>query len=258
MPLTLFGKKTIDALSFTSEIRELCEVLNRKLEQSDEGYPKTIVSHPGGFSKELSRRRLSIAESYIQVIRKLESDHYEERISALKNLVRQSFHAKTLNLPLNTARVQINLIKEAIKNRNDRRKQLEFLSDFGLASYGEEQVIRKLCKKFYLVEVPETGQPLKDLHMGWDYHVHDNLSEGRKTPSQVLLDAFIKGISEVVLAHYTLRDENIIREAYQAGQILGIKVQIGIEFSVGPKWNRRHFMYLPPYAEEACDMIDLF
>jgi hypothetical protein len=31
-----FGKKTIDALSFTSEIRELCEVLNRKLEQSKE------------------------------------------------------------------------------------------------------------------------------------------------------------------------------------------------------------------------------
>ena len=59
-----FGKKTIDALSFTSEIRELCEVLNRKLEQSDEGQSKTVVSHPGGFSKELSRRRLSIAESY--------------------------------------------------------------------------------------------------------------------------------------------------------------------------------------------------
>ena len=212
-----FGKKTIDALSFSSEIRELCEVLNRKLEQPDEGYPKTIVSHPGGFSKELSRRRLSIAESYIQVIHRLDSVHYEERISALKNLVTQSFHAKTLRLPLNTARVQINLIKEAIKNRNNRRKQLELLSDFGLASYGEDQVIRKLCKKFYLVEVPETGQPLKDLHMGWDYHVHDNLSEGRKTPSQVLLDAFIKGISEVVLAHYTLRDENIIKEAYRGG-----------------------------------------
>ncbi len=190
------GKKTIDALSFTSEIRELCEILNRKLDQSDEGRSKSIVSHPGGFSKELSRRRLSIAESYIRVIHALESDHYEERLSALRNLIRQSFHAKTIKLPLNTARIQINLIKEAIKNRNNRRRQLELISDFGLASYGEEQVIRKLCKKFYLVEVPETGQPLKDLHMGWDYHVHDNLSEGRKTPTQVLLDAFIKGISE--------------------------------------------------------------
>jgi hypothetical protein len=253
-----FGKKTIDALSFTSEIRELCEVLNRKLEQSDERFSKTIASHPGGFSKELSRRRLSIAESYIRVIRELESDQYEERISALENLVKQSFHAKTIKLPLNTARVQINLIKEAIKSRNNRRRQLELVSDFGLASYGEEQVIRKLCKKFYLVEVPETGQPLKNLRMGWDYHVHDNLSEGRKTPTQVLLDAFIKGISEVVLAHYTLKDENIIREAYQAGQILGIKVQIGIEFSVGPKWNRRHFMYLPPYSGDVCDVIAFF
>jgi len=136
MPLTLFGKKTVDALSFTSEIRELCETLNRKIEQvSDDD-------------------------------------------------------SKTIRLPLNTVRVQINLIKEAIKNRNNRRKQLEFLSDFGLASYGEEQVIRNLCKKFHLVQVPETGQPLKDPHVGWDYHVHDNLSEGRKTPSQVLLDAF--------------------------------------------------------------------
>jgi hypothetical protein len=58
MLISGFGKKTIDALSFTSEIREPCEILNRKLEQSDEGFSKTIASHPGGFSKELSRRIL--------------------------------------------------------------------------------------------------------------------------------------------------------------------------------------------------------
>jgi hypothetical protein len=85
MLLGNFGKKTIDALSFTSEIRELCEILNRKLDQSDEGRSKSIVSHPGGFSKELSRRRLSIAESCIRVIHELGSDHYEERLSALRN-----------------------------------------------------------------------------------------------------------------------------------------------------------------------------
>jgi hypothetical protein len=251
-------RKLVNALSFTSEIRELCEVLNRKLEQIEDGSKETIVSHPGGFYRELYRRRISIAESYIRVVRDLESDHYEKRLWALRNLIRQSFHAKTIKLPLNTARVQINLIKEAIKNRNNRRKQLELLSDFTLASYGEEQVIRKLCKKFYLIEVPDIGKPLRDLGMGWDYHVHDNLSEGRKTPSQVLLDAFIKGISEVVLTYYTFKDENIVKEAYEAGQILGIKVQVGIEFSVGPKWNRRHFMYLPPYSEEVCELIKFF
>jgi hypothetical protein len=249
-------KKIVDALSFNSEIRELCETLNRRIIQPEKSDRGMIVSHPGGFSRELYRRRLTIAESYIRIVRALESDHYEERLSALRNLIQQSFHAKTIRLPLNTARVQINLIKEAIKNQNNRRKQLELLSDFTLASYGDERVIRGLCKKFYLIEVPDIGKPLKDLHLGWDHHVHDNLSEGRKTPSQVLLDAFVKGISEIVLAYYTFRDENIIREAYEAGEILGIKVQIGMEFSVGPKWGRRHYMYIPPYVEHVEGLVD--
>jgi hypothetical protein len=249
-------KKLIDALSFSSEIRELCESLNRKIIESERLDQGQAAFHPGGVSREIYRRRLSIAESYIRIVRELESDHYEKRLTALRNLVRQSFHAKTIKLPLNTARVQINLIKEAIKHQNNRRRQLELISDFTLASYGDERVIRALCKKFYLIEVPDVGKPLKDLHMGWDYHVHDNLSEGRKTPSQVLLDAFIKGISEIVLAYYTFKDESIIREAYEAGKILGIKVQIGIEFSVGPKWDRRHFMYVPPYFEEVGGLVD--
>jgi len=249
-------KKLVDALSFNSEIRELCETLNRRIIESEKRARGNIVSHPGGFLRELYRRRLTIAESYIRIVRDLESDHYEERLFALRNLIQQSFHAKTLKLPLNTARVQINLIKEAIKNQNNRRKQLEYLSDFTLASYGDERVIRGLCKKFYLIEVPDVGKPLKDLHMGWDDHVHDNLSEGRKTPSQVLLDAFVKGISEIVLAYYTFKDENIIREVYEAGEILGIKVQIGMEFSVGPKWGRRHFMYIPPYFEHVEGLVD--
>jgi hypothetical protein len=153
-------RKLTDGLSFSSEIRDLCDLLNRKIEQVEEERSTKVVSHPGGFYRELHRRRLSIAESYIRIVRELESDHYEERISSLRNLIRQSFHAKTIRLPLNTARVQINLIKEAIKNRNNRRRQLELLSDFSLASYGEERVIRRLCKKFFLVEVPDVGKPL--------------------------------------------------------------------------------------------------
>jgi hypothetical protein len=249
-------KKLVDALSFNPEIKELCETLNRRISEPGRRKRGDIVSHPGGFSRELYRRRLTIADSYTRIVRELESDQSEERLVALRNLIQQSFHAKTIHLPLNTARVQINLIKEAIKNQNNRRRQLELLSDFTLASYGDERVIRGLCKRFYLIEVPDVGKPLKDLHMGWDGHVHDNLSEGRKTPSQVLLDAFVKGISEIVLAYYTFRDESIIREAYEAGAILGIKVQIGMEFSVGPRWGRRHFMYIPPYFEQVEDLVD--
>ncbi|NJL60417.1 MAG: hypothetical protein HC887_13065 [Desulfobacteraceae bacterium] len=34
-------------------------------------------------------------------------------------------------------------------------------------------------------------------------------------------------------------------EAIEAGKILGVDVGVGIEFSVGPKCLRKHFMYLP-------------
>ena len=86
----------------------------------------------------------------------------------------------------------------------------------------------------------------RSLDMGWDSHVHDNLSEGRKTPSQVILDAFIKGMSHVNLAYYDIPHPEMVFEAVESGNILGIQVSIGIEFSTGPRRLRKHFLFLPP------------
>lgn len=248
----------IDLLSFNSEIRNLAEILNRRIEHS-EGIQRHRPSHPSGFTRGLHKRRLSIAEAYIRILHALDSEQYEERLAALKSLVGQSFHAKTVGLPLNTARVQIDLMKEAVKGGENRRRQLEFLADFTRASYGQESVIRQLLKEQGIIQVPETGLPLKEMDLGWDSHVHDNLSEGRKTPTQVLIDAFIKGVSRLTLTYFDLADERIIREAIEAGQMLGIDVSIGIEFSVGPKGRRRHFMYIPPVCfGEARECVSFF
>lgn len=249
--------RIIDALSFNYEVRNLVDVLNKKIEHPE----KVIIhlpTHPGGFSRELYKRRISIAEAYIKIVQALESEKNDERLHALQSLVEYSLHAKTINMPLNTARVQIALMKEAVKNKEDRRKQLELLTDFALASYGQEAVIVKLLKELNLMEVPEKSMKLAELDMGWDNHVHDNLSEGRKTPSQVLLDAFVKGISRLTLAYYDIADEGIITEAMDAGEILGINVNIGIEFSVGEKGTRRHFMYIPPEARTPEEFYNFF
>jgi len=235
----------IDILSFNSEIRNLAETLNRRIEQAEQ-IQLHVPSHPSGFTREFQKRRLSIAQAYIKIVHALESEQYEERLEALKSLVGQSFHAKTVGLPLNTARVQIALMKEAVKARDNRRRQLELINDFTMASYGQESVIRNLLSEQEIVQVPEGGNVLRDMDLGWDSHVHDSLSEGRKTPTQVLIDAFIKGISHLTLAYYDLVDCRIIREAIGAGKILGIDVSIGIEFSVGQKGRRQHFMYIPP------------
>ena len=240
--LRKISNKIIYHLSFNSKIHKLVDNLNSKVEHSEDVTPD-LLSHPGGFNRAFQKRRMGIAESYIAI---LEMQHSDERLHAIKNLVELSFHAKTLNMPLNTARVQIEIMKQAIKNKDNIRKQMELLSDFSLASYGHESVIRQLLVSNKRIEVPEVGKNLKSLGLGWDSHVHDNLSEGRKTPIQIILSAFIKGLSKLTLAYYDIPEEDIVFETMEAGRILGIDISIGIEFSTGFRRKRKHFMLLPP------------
>jgi len=246
----------IDFFSFNGEVRRLVSMLNRKIEQSAEISP--LDSYPGGFKREIGKRRIRMAIAYINLVQQLESEKYEERLQALERIVYESLHAKNVDMPLNTARVQAALMKDAVKFRGNLRKQCEFVMDFTRASYGQPTVIREFLKRIMIIEVSEKSKKLCEMELGWDGHVHDNLSEGRKTPSQVLLDAFIKGLSEVTLAYYDFTDEKILTEALKAGEILGIRVRIGIEFSVGKATEREHFMYLIPHFTRIEEVVNFF
>jgi len=258
--------RIIDALSFNAKIRDLADLLNRKVEHSEEATAE-MLSHPGGFTRSFRKRRMGIAESYIRIARQLGKANYCQRLHALKMLVELSLHAKTVSMPLNTARVQIEIMKETIKNLENKRKQMEMIADFSLASYGHEAVIRRFLRELKRVEVPEKGVSLRKLGLGWDSHVHDNVSEGRKTPSQLILDAFIKGLSRVTLAYYDIPHKDIVFEAMEAGNIMGIDVSVAVEFSVGPRRRRKHFIYVPPvgnhteftaFFESRCDRLSRF
>ena len=181
-PLAVYGK-IVNALSFSAELYKLRRELNSRIDQ-----PGTILrepqSHPVGIARWFKKRRISIAESYIMVVQELRSKNARERLRALKVMIDASFHSKTLDLPLNTARVQLALIKEAVKNRSNWRRQLELLQDFSIASHGQYQVIRRLLDELGIPELPETGQRLKNLDAGWDDHVHDTATTGRKNPTR--------------------------------------------------------------------------
>lgn len=238
----------VNRLSFYHGLYKMRRWLNAGIDrlESIESFPE---SHPRGFIKKFRKRRISIVESYVKIIGFLESDKYNERLEALKLLARHVLHSRSLEMPLNTARVQLALMKEAVKNRNNKRVQLERLRDFSISSFGKPKFIRKYLKELNIIEVPETGQQLKDLYMGWDSHVHDNSSYGRKTPTQLIIDAFIKGISQLTVVYNTLSDPEIIKEAIDACHILGITVNIGLEFYIGGKDKRFHYIYLLPHFE---------
>jgi hypothetical protein len=243
--LAAFYNNVINALSFGAEYQKLRRLLNARID-SPTAIEEIPSSHPAGFVRELSKRRITIVESYLIIIRYLESEQHRERIHALKLLEEQTFHSKNITMPLNTARVQLALMKEAIKSRDNKRRQLELLHDFTVSSYGQPSVIRSYLDEMGIIELPETGQRIAELDMGWDLHVHDNSSYGRKTPSQLVIDAFIKGISHITVAFNQLTSRANIEEVLAAGDILGVRVHIGAEFSLQAQGHRFHFMSLLP------------
>ncbi len=203
-------------------------------------------SHPRGFIKEFKKRRTTIVENYLRITKSLDSANYNERIHALQLLAEHILYSRSLKMPLNTARVQLSIMKRVVKNRENKRVQLELMRDFTLSSFGHPRTIKKLLNKFNIIEVPETGEELQDLKMGWDSHVHDNASYGRKSPTQLVIDAFIKGISELTIAYNNLERTDAIKEVLEAGKILGIKVNIAIEFSAMTNGKQFHYMYILP------------
>ncbi len=251
--LAALYNRIVNALSFSTDYQKLRRLLNARIDNPS-SRDELPPSHPAGFVRELKKRRISIVEAYLTIIRDLESEHHKERINSLRLLEEETFHAKNLTMPLNTARVQLALMKEAIKSRDNKRRQLELLYDFTVSSYGQPSVIRSCLAELGIIELPETGARIADMDMGWDLHVHDNSSYGRKTSSQLVIDAFIKGISEITVAFNQLNTVGNIEEVLAAGEILGVRVNLGVEFSVLTQGHRFHFMFLLPPMRTSAEL----
>lgn len=241
---------TVNFLSFATQLRKLRTRINQQIDASEivNEFPN---SHPRGFIRIFRKRKASIVETYLSITKSLDSSKYSERIHALSLLAEHIIYSQSLIMPLNAARVQLALMRELTIHRDNKRVQLEILRDFTVASFGHPREIRRYLKRLGLVEVPETGEELKDLKMGWDFHVHDSTSYGRKSPIQLIIDAFIKGISVITIAYNNLETEAAIKELLEAGRILGIKVNIALEFGAVTKEVRFHYLYiLPNFSSE--------
>jgi len=249
--------KLISSLSFSAELRKMRRELNAKIDQPESIAPPPPF-HPQAASRWFKRRRITIAESYLTVVRDLDSRHSSKRLDALKKLADGAFHSTNIDYPLNTARVQSALVKEVVKHRSNKRRQLELLYDFSMSTRGQHQVIRKLCDELNIIELPEKGMEIGELGYGWDGHVHDTATSGRKNPTQLVIDAFIKGISSLTVAYGSPSDIEMMEEVLEAGVILGLRVDIGLEFSVIVEGLRYHFMAELPHFSSASAMRSFF
>ena len=180
--------------------------------------------HPRGIKELAAPKSLRIASAMIDLLGTFEHGTAAERITALRAVRAESLHDSSQALRLNVARVLMQIMKEIVRAAGDKQRQLALAHDFREASSGKPHFIHKQLRKYHLLEMPEAWNQL-----AFDHHVHDANTKGRKSPTHLIMDAWIKGIRFLGVIYYSDVKPGAAAELLEAANIMGIDVRIGIE-----------------------------
>ena len=207
---------------------QLLEIVNKILSR---GKNPTLLRrlfepglHPRGIKELAAPKSLRIASAMIDLLGTFEHGTAAERITALRAVRAESLHDRSQTLRLNVARVLMQIMKEIVRAAGDEKRQLALAHDFREASSGKPRLIRKQLHKYHLLEMPEAWNQL-----AFDHHVHDANTKGRKSPTHLIMDAWIKGIRFLGVIYYNDVKPEVAAELLEAANIMGIEVRIGVE-----------------------------
>ena len=184
------------------------------------------VFHPNGIRAMTETKGLRIAYAVAHLLNSLEVGAMEDRIIAMKLLRAEVIDNTSGPMPKNTARVLLQLMKELVRTQGDYNRQLELAHDFRIAAFGKPLIIRRHLKQFRLLEMPEEWN-----QVSFDDHVHDANTKGRKTPTHLVMDAWIKGIRRLRVIHYNFIEPRFAAELFSAAKIMEVDVRIGVEYN---------------------------
>ena len=201
------------------------------------GYTRKIYYpffHPLGIKELAESKGLRTAYAIVYLLESMERGAIENRIQALQGLKDEILNTTDGSMPKNTARVLLQIMKELVRAKGDDRLQLQLAHTFRMAAFGKPRVIRKLLKHYHLLEMPEEWNQI-----AFDDHVHDANTSGRKSPTHLIMDAWIKGIRRLRVIYYHCIEPRFAAELIQAARIMEIDLRIGIEF-----WARYRDRYI--------------
>jgi len=217
-------------LFFDSNDYKLLNIVNDVLKR--ESRPQSLSSllaasmHPHGIKEMAAPSGLRIAYAIVSLLGSLEAGKAQNRLVALRSLREEVFSSATTFYHKNTARVLVQIMKELVRSQGNELKQLKLAHDFRMVYTGRPRLVREQLAKYHLLEMPEEWN-----QFAFDDHVHDANTKGRKSPTHLLMDAWIKGIRQLTVVYYNHVDLEVVEELLEAGAILDIHVRIGIELS---------------------------
>ncbi|MDD2463925.1 MAG: hypothetical protein PHI97_07995 [Desulfobulbus sp.] len=217
-------------LFFDGNDYKLLNIVNDVLKRGSR--PQSLSSlmastmHPHGIKEMAAPSGLRIAYAIVSLLGSLEAGKAKDRIIALRGLCEDVFSSATTFYHKNTARVLMQIMKELVRSQGNELKQLKLAHDFRTVFTGRPKLVREQLAKYHLLEMPEEWN-----QFAFDDHVHDANTKGRKSPTHLLMDAWIKGIRQLTVVYYNHVDQEVVEELLEAGAILDIHVRIGIELS---------------------------
>ncbi len=184
--------------------------------------------HPRGIKELAAPQEVRIVYAMLKVLESVEMDEagVEQRLAALKSLRDEVLDGNSSSLRNNTARVLLQTMKLLIRSDASEQQRLRLAHELRMALIGQPRFIRRQLKKFHLLEMPEEWDQLT-----FDDHVHDAASKGRKTPTHLIMDAWIKGIRKLQVIYYYDVPLSAARELLEAAEIMGLEVRIGVEMA---------------------------
>ncbi len=206
--------------------------------------------HPHGIKEMAESKGLRIAYCVAYLLNYLEEGKPEDRLSALRSLRDEVIQTAEKPIPKNTARVLLEIMKELVRTPENYRRQLELARDFRITASGKARIVRKKLKQYHLLEMPEEWNQVT-----FDDHVHDANTKGRKYPTHLIMDAWIKGIRRIRVIYYNHITSQSALELLEAADILDIDVRIGIEFSACHRNKYAKLIWVPRGFRDTEDFL---
>ena len=225
-------KRKAPRLFFDANDYKLLAIVNDVLRRGSR--PQSLSSlmapymHPRGIKEMAAPSGLRIAYAIVGLLGSLEAGKAQDRIVALRSLRDEVFSSSTTYFQKNTARVLMQIMKELVRSRGNELRQLKLAHDFRMAYAGKPRLVKAELRRHHLLEMPEAWN-----QFAFDDHVHDANTKGRKSPTHLLMDAWIKGIRKLTVVYYNHVEDEVVAELLEAGSILDIHVRIGIELWSG-------------------------
>ncbi len=242
-----FDKRDYELLSIVQD------VLERDISLQE---TKTLLSahlHPHGIKEMAAASSLRIAYAAIHLLGSLQKGQAEQRLVALSSLYGEVLSQAHSTLRKNTARVLLQIMKELVRSEGGDIRRLMLARDFRAAASGKPRIIKEELAKYHLLEMPEEWNQI-----AFDHHVHDFNTKGRKSPTHLIMDAWIKGIRTLTVVYYNYVRPEVVKELLEAASIMDMKVRIGIELPALFRGKYIQIVWAPRGFTDQQDFINFF